>query len=148
MRCESERLRAGCRHRKLWLSSSKACVSAVSFRGEKRQTHPRLKSASSSSSLNTGVLLHFGAASLAGFVTVAVTSPFDVLRTRLMRDSARDSLYGGSFFKCLSSTVRADGVAAFWRGAELQWLRIAPHYVITLITLEWLRKMNGLAPIR
>lgn len=65
-----------------------------------------------------------------------------------MRDSAKDSLFGGSFFKCLSATVRQDGIVALWRGAELQWMRIAPHYVITLMTLEWLRKMYGMAPIR
>ena len=92
--------------------------------------------------------LHFLAASLAGLVTVAVTSPLDVLRTRLMRDSAADSVYGGSFARCLSQTVRGEGVVALWRGAQLQWLRIAPHYVITLMTLEWFRKLAGLKPIR
>lgn len=98
--------------------------------------------------LNEGVALHFLSSLAAGFVTVAVTSPLDVVRTRLMRDTAGDSIYGGSFARCVKQTVQQEGLLALWRGAQLQWLRIGPHYVITLVTLEWLRTKAGLPPIR
>ncbi|EPQ30919.1 uncharacterized protein PFL1_01817 [Pseudozyma flocculosa PF-1] len=64
----------------------------------------------------------FGIGAVAGVVTVYSTMPFDVIKTRMQSLEAR-TRYRGTLH-CVTSTLREEGVLAFWRGATPRLARL------------------------
>eukprot|EP01083_Nonionella_stella_P168829 571141_1 len=81
---------------------------------------------------------HFLASFGAGFCAAVISSPVDVVKTRLMNQKAHQKLYSG-VLDCLSRTVRAEGFRALYNGFLPNWLRIGPWSVIMFMTYEQLR---------
>jgi len=95
-----------------------------------------------------GLLLHFAASSLAGFLTAMVTNPVDIVKTRMMEQRAAAASSGtaprySGALDCLLSTVRNEGPAALWKGAMASWARIGPHTTVSLMVFEGLRSAIG-----
>ena len=62
---------------------------------------------------------HFAAALAAGFTGAFVSSPFDVVKSRVMNQAlhpatGRGLLYNGTWH-CVVASVRAEGVASLWK---------------------------------
>jgi hypothetical protein len=58
---------------------------------------------------------------VAGIVTVYMTMPFDVVKTRMQ--SERASQYRGAF-DCVATMFREEGLRRFWKGTTPRLLRL------------------------
>eukprot|EP00013_Stygamoeba_regulata_P006071 CAMPEP_0177639928 /NCGR_PEP_ID=MMETSP0447-20121125/6277_1 /TAXON_ID=0 /ORGANISM="Stygamoeba regulata, Strain BSH-02190019" /LENGTH=305 /DNA_ID=CAMNT_0019141977 /DNA_START=225 /DNA_END=1142 /DNA_ORIENTATION=- len=96
--------------------------------------------------MHEGYQLHLVSSVFAGLVCSITTSPIDSVKTRLMNQSSRGALYRNTF-DCFVKTIRAEGPFALYKGFFSQWLRIAPHTVVSFMVFEFLRKLTGIKPI-
>lgn len=106
--------------------------------------------------LNSGVLkrdgipTHFWSSFFAGFIAAAMTSPFDVVKTRIMNQpvgpDGRGALYK-STRDCFAQTIKSEGLFGLYKGFIPNWMRIGPHTIVTFIVYEQLRRLGGLRPI-
>jgi len=93
---------------------------------------------------------HFVASMIAGFMAAVVTSPVDVIKTRIMNQkigsSGENLVYKGTL-DCCVQTVKAEGLFGLYKGFFPNWIRIGPHTVITFIVFEKLRNLAGIRAI-
>ena len=98
--------------------------------------------------IQDGPLCHSLSAFSAGLVAVVMSSPADVIKSRVMNQpfdaEGRGTIYSGTL-DCLRATVREEGVAALYKGAIPSWFRIAPWSLTFFLTFEQLRKAAGLS---
>ncbi|KAI8585398.1 Mitochondrial oxaloacetate carrier protein [Geranomyces variabilis] len=96
-----------------------------------------------------GLSLHLGASLITSFFVCISMNPFDVASTRMYnQNTAADGKQGALYksgFDCLVKTVRAEGIAALYKGFTAHYLRIGPHTVLTFVFLEQLRKLGRFA---
>jgi len=71
---------------------------------------------------------------MAGFTATCFGSPFDVVKTRMMR--------GGysSVFDCVGRTVREEGFGGFYNGFTANFMRIGLWNICMFMTLEQIKK--------
>jgi len=72
------------------------------------------------------IYVHFCASMVAGLVAAAVTSPVDVVKTRVMNQpviGGRPTLYL-STVDCVRKTVKAEGLLSLYKGFVPNWIRI------------------------
>ena len=98
--------------------------------------------------LREGYLCHFVCSMLAGVVAAAVTSPSDLVKSRMMAQpvdaAGRGTLYATAT-DCYLKVVRAEGPLALFKGFHGQWLRIGPHTTVSLMAFEQARKLVGMS---
>ena len=73
----------------------------------------------------------------AGFVACCVGSPVDVVKSRVMGDSA--GVYKG-FVDCVMKTASKEGVGAFYKGFLPNFGRLGSWNVVMFLTLEQVKK--------
>jgi solute carrier family 25 (mitochondrial uncoupling protein), member 27 len=92
------------------------------------------------------VVTHGIAAFISGFFSAGISSPADLIKSRIMAaPRTADStapLYRGTL-DCLRKTVRAEGVFALFKGFVPAWLRLAPWQFAFWCTYEQLLKLSG-----
>ncbi|KAI4374207.1 hypothetical protein MLD38_012224 [Melastoma candidum] len=81
------------------------------------------------------VLTHLLSGLGAGFFAVCIGSPVDVVKSRMMGDSAYKST-----FDCFVKTLRNDGPLAFYKGFIPNFGRLGSWNVIMFLTLEQAKK--------
>ena len=83
---------------------------------------------------------HLGASMLSGLLATAVTTPVDVLKTRMQleRGSSRSALQHAG------AVLSAHGVAGLWRGFSASYLRLGPQTALIFVLCEALRSAAGL----
>ncbi|KAJ1727465.1 hypothetical protein LPJ61_004553 [Coemansia biformis] len=86
-----------------------------------------------------GMALHFSASLLSGFVSTTITSPFDVVKTRIM-NAGPASPYR-NLGHALVVIVREEGVRALYKGWTPSFVRMAPQTILTFIFLEQFRNV-------
>ena len=99
--------------------------------------------------MQEGLELHIVSSFIAGFMTALVTSPVDVIKTRIMNQKVQGksgTLYT-STGDCLLKTFKGEGLLGFYKGFIPNWLRIGPHTVITFLIFEQLRRIVGMRPV-
>ncbi|CAM6103348.1 unnamed protein product [Calypogeia fissa] len=74
----------------------------------------------------------------AGFFAVCVGSPVDVVKSRIMGDSAKQ--YSGTL-DCFIKTFRNDGITAFYKGFIPNFGRLGSWNVIMFLTYEQAKKL-------
>ncbi|KAK3946416.1 mitochondrial dicarboxylate transporter [Diplogelasinospora grovesii] len=79
---------------------------------------------------------HFTASFLAGVVAATVTSPIDVIKTRVMSGSGKSSIP-----KLLSEIYAAEGMRWMFKGWVPSFLRLGPQTICTFLFLESHRKV-------
>lgn len=91
-----------------------------------------------------GLVTHFTASLMAGFVATTVCSPFDVIKTRIMNtEKAR------SFVGVLQHAVKHEGWGFAFRGFVPSFIRLGPHTVVTFLVLEQQKRVfDALAPVK
>mmetsp|Transcript_102183 Transcript_102183/g.288656 ORF Transcript_102183/g.288656 Transcript_102183/m.288656 type:complete len:301 (-) Transcript_102183:93-995(-) len=99
--------------------------------------------------MKEGYLCHFVCSMFAGVVAAAVTSPSDLVKSRVMVQptdpvTKRGTLYANSM-DCLVKVARAEGPRGLYKGFNAQWMRIGPHTTITLMVFEQLRRLLGMS---
>ena len=90
-------------------------------------------------SLADDVYCHALASVCAGFVATCMSTPADVLKTRIMAQPTR---YRGSM-DCLRQTVSNEGLLALYKGFFPIWARMGPKALVLYLTLEQLRTLAG-----
>jgi len=98
--------------------------------------------------LREGYVCHLSCSMVAGVIAAAVTSPVDLVKSRLMLQpvdpaTGRGTLYAG-LIDCFGKVVRAEGALALFKGFHTQWLRIGPHTTVSLMVFEECRRLAGM----
>ncbi|KAJ2861012.1 hypothetical protein GGI22_002564 [Coemansia erecta] len=88
---------------------------------------------------NDGLPLHFSASFLAGFVATTITSPFDVVKTRIM-NAGPASPYK-NLLQAMVVIVKEEGPLALYKGWTPSFVRMAPQTILTFIFLEQFRNI-------
>ncbi|XP_019627253.1 PREDICTED: mitochondrial substrate carrier family protein ucpB-like [Branchiostoma belcheri] len=103
--------------------------------------------------LNAGLMeegfpLFCVSAMVAGFITAFVTSPVDVIKTRIMNQASkhlpRDQWLYRNSLDCLLKTMRSEGLFGLYKGFIPNWMRIGPHTIVTFLIFEELRRLIGM----
>jgi len=81
---------------------------------------------------------------VSGFVSAVVSTPFDVIKTRMMNQPAGKPLYSG-VIDCIVKTVQNEGVGGLYKGFIPAYARLAPHRVVHFVALEQLNRLFGVA---
>jgi hypothetical protein len=92
--------------------------------------------------LEEGKVLHFITSVIASIISIVVTNPVDVLKTRMMNFPNE-----GNMREVAVKVLKQEGWRAFYKGAFLAWLRLGPHTVVSFVTFEELRKLAGIKPL-
>ena len=94
-----------------------------------------------------GLATHLFASIVSGLVTTTVVNPFDVIKTRIMTDGTNAAEDGRRRYRnaldCAWQTWRAEGFRAFSKGWTPNYLRLGPHFVLSLPLGEWIRVQLG-----
>lgn len=90
--------------------------------------------------LPDGPYIHLLASIVSGLVTTTATSPVDVIKTRVM--NAPIGAYTGPV-DCFMKLIRNEGPAALFRGWVPNYLRLGPHFIISLPLYEQIRALLG-----
>ncbi|BFZ58297.1 Mitochondrial dicarboxylate transporter [Savitreella phatthalungensis] len=85
--------------------------------------------------MEEGLVCHFSASLMAGFVATTVCSPFDVIKTRIMSGKTRRSIS-----EVVRWSVANDGWAFAFRGFAPSFIRLGPHTIVTFMVLEQQKK--------
>eukprot|EP01088_Endostelium_zonatum_P019920 TRINITY_DN7107_c0_g1_i2.p1 TRINITY_DN7107_c0_g1~~TRINITY_DN7107_c0_g1_i2.p1 ORF type:complete len:483 (-),score=105.17 TRINITY_DN7107_c0_g1_i2:50-1498(-) len=91
--------------------------------------------------MKEGLNVHFVSSMIAGVITTTCSSPFDVVKTRMMINK------GQSAWVAIGNVWSEGGPRAFFRGWLPNYGRLGPHTVITLVVFEQLRHVLGLKPV-
>mmetsp|Transcript_23025 Transcript_23025/g.64765 ORF Transcript_23025/g.64765 Transcript_23025/m.64765 type:complete len:335 (-) Transcript_23025:141-1145(-) len=99
-----------------------------------------------------GVRIGFSAF-VSGLIAASVAAPVDLVRSRVMDDArgagvgCSSAKYGGAM-DCVIRTIKAEGPLALWKGWAPSYLRLGPHFMVSLPLLEFLRShLFGLTPL-
>lgn len=71
---------------------------------------------------------------VSGLVSALVSTPFDVIKTRMMNQPKDAKLYANSL-DCVLKTAKAEGVLGLYKGFLPAYARLAPHRVVHFVTL-------------
>lgn len=82
---------------------------------------------------------HFLASMLAGFVATIVSSPADLVKSRMMNESMNSADAYKSVWDCIKRTIDREGTRALWKGFWPNYMRLGPHSVVLFLTMEQLK---------
>ena len=91
-------------------------------------------------SIEEGLLLHLLSSISSGFVASLLSTPADVIKSRLMQ---RNNPYN-SLSDCIIKTIKHEGVCSLYKGFFPIWMRLAPWQLIFWISYEKLRYLSGM----
>eukprot|EP01089_Gocevia_fonbrunei_P005153 TRINITY_DN1533_c0_g1_i2.p1 TRINITY_DN1533_c0_g1~~TRINITY_DN1533_c0_g1_i2.p1 ORF type:complete len:503 (+),score=97.76 TRINITY_DN1533_c0_g1_i2:367-1875(+) len=84
-------------------------------------------------------ILHlFACSSIAGMAASSLTTPADVIKTRMQIESKRGEGYS-SFRDCVKQMAKQEGFKAFWKGLVPRVARSSPQYGVMLLSYELLQ---------
>ena len=96
--------------------------------------------------MREGLLCHVCTSFFAGLTSTLASSPFDVVKSRVMsqprRPDGSGQLYAG-MVDCLVKTARAEGVLALYNGFWPNFGRIVPRVTVIFIIMEQLKLNFG-----
>ncbi|ORX98961.1 mitochondrial carrier [Basidiobolus meristosporus CBS 931.73] len=90
-----------------------------------------------------GIGTHLASSLLAGLVATTVTSPVDVIKTRVMNSHSNENA-----IRITVNTVRNEGVRALFKGWLSAFIRLGPHTILTFVFLEKFREFYDSRAIR
>lgn len=88
--------------------------------------------------MRDGTGTHLVASALAGLTATTVCSPVDVIKTRVMTSSHRESV--GNI---LSRAFREEGIAWAFKGWLPSFMRLGPQTILTMVFLEQFRAISA-----
>jgi hypothetical protein len=91
-------------------------------------------------SFQDGLPLHAATAVCSGFIAAFVANPFDVCKSRVMKDDVGQ--YRG-LVDCFKQTFQKEGVFSFWKGFIPAWARVGPRVVICFVVIEQMQLKFG-----
>ncbi|KAF0979965.1 hypothetical protein FDP41_001118 [Naegleria fowleri] len=82
----------------------------------------------------------FIAGSIAGGISAASTTPFDVIKTRLQVEARAGQTQYRGIVHCAKTIFKEEGVTAFFKGTVPRILRSSPQFGVTLLAYEALHR--------
>ncbi|CAD5119751.1 DgyrCDS8346 [Dimorphilus gyrociliatus] len=79
-------------------------------------------------------------ATIAGAPAASLTTPADVIKTRLQVVAREGQTTYSGLFDCAGKIYREEGFRAFWKGAGARVLRSSPQFGVTLMAYELLQR--------
>jgi solute carrier family 25 uncoupling protein 8/9 len=92
---------------------------------------------------NDDARTHFATSMLTGLVCTTVTSPVDVLKTKMFVGGGQYT----SMLACARELFLAEGLRGFFKGWTANYIRVGPNTTITFLVLEQLRVWAGLGNV-
>mmetsp|Transcript_27735 Transcript_27735/g.65899 ORF Transcript_27735/g.65899 Transcript_27735/m.65899 type:complete len:252 (-) Transcript_27735:149-904(-) len=86
--------------------------------------------------------VHLASAACSGLAAGLVSTPADVVKTRLMRQDQSAPLYRGPV-DCLLKSLRAEGLRGLYKGFLPTWARLGPWQMAFWVTYEQLCVWSG-----
>ena len=131
----------------LWKGSLPAIQRAALVNVGELTTYDAAKRAIVESGVTGGdtVGAHVLSSMCSGLVSAAVSTPADVIKTRLMsvNNSGGGRQYNG-MVDCFLKTVAGEGVRGLYKGFLPTWARLGPWQLTFWVTFEQLRKVSGM----
>jgi len=92
----------------------------------------------------TGFPATFGAAAIAGFFASFFSLPFDYVKTQLQKQKPGPDgkMPFSGFLDCSAKTMAEGGPLKFYTGFPTYYVRIAPHAMITLMLLDYIKDLQ------
>ena len=94
-----------------------------------------------------GLATHVFASVVSGLVTTTAVNPFDVIKTRIMTDGTNAAERRQRRYRhavdCAWQTWKAEGSRAFSKGWLPNYLRLGPHFILSLPLSEFIRVQLG-----
>lgn len=94
-------------------------------------------------SLKEGVWLHLMTSMAAGFFSTVVSSPFDVIKSRVITQPIHaetgEPLHYTGMLDCLQKSLKSEGPSFMWRGFWINYLNKGPCVVIMFMAYERIR---------
>jgi dicarboxylate transporter 10 len=86
------------------------------------------------------IITHFASSLMAGLIATTASSPFDVVKTRVMNSSKSSSgpQYKGTI-DGLFRIAQSEGFIALFKGWVPSFTRLGPHTILTFVFLEKLK---------
>jgi len=81
---------------------------------------------------------HFMAAVCSGFFSSLLSTPADVLKTRMMIKGGEKNM-----IKCVKGIAKNEGLVTFYKGFVPTWARLAPWQLTFWVSYEQLRRLTG-----
>merc|ERR1711879_131242 len=113
----------------LWRGCGPTVVRAALVTASQITTYEEAKAALHRAAVPDGIRAHLICAMASATVACVVTSPVDLVKTRLMNAQPPWPCYRGPVDVILS-TMRTEGLLAFYKGLTATFLRLWPHTVI------------------
>lgn len=89
------------------------------------------------SGLSDGIVAHSVAAFMSGLGASFCSTPADVIKSRVMGGQSE------GIMSCIKTTMKNEGVLAFWKGFLPNWGRLGPWQLCFWVTYEKLRVLAG-----
>ncbi|CAJ0760013.1 469_t:CDS:2 [Entrophospora sp. SA101] len=86
-----------------------------------------------------GVPLDIGCSLISALISVVFMNPLDVVRTRLY-NAKSTTLSNESMMSSIANIVKNEGWRALYRGFGTHFMRIGPHFCLTFVFLEELKR--------
>ena len=134
----------------LWRGSSPTMARAISITVGQLVSFGEFKNLVNSARGTTGddLSTRIVASSLSGVVCATCSLPWDNLKTKLQKmkpDENGVKPYSG-LLDCFTKSVAAEGFFGLWVGLPTYIIRIAPHSIVSLIVLDYLKATFMSAP--
>jgi solute carrier family 25 (mitochondrial uncoupling protein), member 27 len=83
---------------------------------------------------------------VSGLISALVSTPFDVVKTRIMNQPVGTKLYSGPI-DCAMKTVRAEGPLALYKGFVPAYTRLGPWQLVFFLTFEQVNKLGSISQL-
>jgi hypothetical protein len=93
-----------------------------------------------------GLPLHITTATIAGYVSTVASSPFDVVKSRVMGqplDAAGNGMRYSGMVDCFTKVISTEGPLTLYNGFWANFGRVVPRVTIVFIVMEQLKAKFG-----
>ncbi|CAN6467818.1 unnamed protein product [Victoria cruziana] len=133
----------------LWKGVGPAMTRAAGLTASQLATYDESKQMLTKwASLSEGFHLHLISSAIAGTMGTLVTTPMDMVKTRLMMQKEINNVgvYRNGL-QCAYQVVRTEGPLALYKGGFAIFARLGPQTMITFLVCEKLRELAGMRAI-
>jgi len=127
-------------------TASRATALAAAELSSYDEAKARLRALPVGSLQRDGIALHASTALISGFVSTVASSPFDVVKSRVMGQpvdaSGRGTLYSG-MADCFIKLASSEGPLALYKGFWPNFGRVVPRVTIVFVVMEQLKAQFG-----
>lgn len=116
--------------RTLWRGCSPTVLRAALVTMSQIGTYEELKSQALAAGFQDGFKLHLGCAISSATVACLVTSPVDVVKTRIMNMQRGHGVSYRGPADVVIQTVKTEGIRAFYKGLSATFCRLWPHTIL------------------